>query len=121
MANVIKNDLQIKACEEINKMLAEVNRINYAITEKLSFTVSFGHKQSVSLDDAFRGKVISILKAQRVKKIKDIRSKAAKFNISLDADDLDVISDEAIVSAAHERNIPEVPPDVDDVDLEEDM
>ena len=100
MATVIKNDQQEKACLEINNMLNEVKALNGAIMTLPGHgvTIQLGRKQTIRLDAAYADKVISVMKAQRAKRIKAIHAKASKFNVGLDEADLSVISDDAIRS-----------------------
>ena len=98
MANVIQNNQQIKACEEINAMLSEVKTLNMAINgaDKSAFVISLGRKQNITVDAAYSERIASILRSQRAKRIKDINTKASKFQIALDADDKKAIGDEAL-------------------------
>lgn len=98
MATLIQNDQRVQACNDINMMLAEVNVLNRGITEgdHRHFTVSFGRKRSIVLDDAFSDKVVAILRHQRIKRIKDIKAKASKYGVSLTNEELASISDEAL-------------------------
>ena len=50
MATLIQNELRVKACEDINNMLNEVQTINTAILdgEKTQFSISWGRRRSIS-------------------------------------------------------------------------
>lgn len=98
MATLIQNDQRVQACNDINMMLAEVNVLNKGITEgdHRHFTISFGRKRSIVLDDVFSDKVVAILRHQRIKRIKDIKAKASKYGVSLTNEELASISDDAL-------------------------
>ena len=51
MATLIQNELRVKACEDINNMLNEVQTINTAILdgEKTQFSISWGRRRSISV------------------------------------------------------------------------
>ena len=94
MATLIQNDQRVQACNDINMMLAEVNVLNKGITEgdHRHFTISFGRKRSIVLDDVFSDKVVAILRHQRIKRIKDIKANG----VSLTNEELASISDDAL-------------------------
>ena len=98
MPKIIKNEDQINACKEISSMLEEVKALNQAILSEKNdvFTIGFGRKKSVSLDVSLNDKLISVLKLQRAKHIKNIHTRASKYHIELDEDERMAICEEAI-------------------------
>ena len=101
MPKIIKNDAQMRACDEIVEQLDHIKTINQAILSlnQASFTLSFGRKKSMEIDAVYNDKLGAILRQQRNKRIKEIQAKAAKFRIALDEDEKKLISDDAILLA----------------------
>ena len=99
MATLIQNELRVKACEDINNMLNEVQTINTAILdgEKTQFGISWGRRRSIDLDRAYSNKLLAMIKHQRQKRIKEINALAARHGVMLDEHDLYSISEEAII------------------------
>lgn len=99
MATLIQNELRVKACEDINNMLNEVQTINTAILdgEKTQFGISWGRRRSINLDQAYSNRLLAMIKHQRQKRIKEINALAARHGVMLDEHDLYSISEEAII------------------------
>ncbi len=95
MAVLIRDENQIKACDEINAMLSEVKTINTLIEAGpvSGFSLVVTKKQALPVDHNFDAKIITVLKQQRARRIKSILSKADKFHIALDKADLEIISE----------------------------
>ena len=72
MATLIQNELRVKACEDINNMLNEVQTINTAILdgEKTQFSISWGRRRSINLDQAYSNRLLAMIKHQRQKRIR---------------------------------------------------
>lgn len=96
MAKLIANDEQVRACKSINAMLEEVRILNDKIVSEDPIIVEVNKKQSIRIDEQFTDKIVSVLKAQRQKRIKDILQKSNKFKVELEKDEKFLISDKAI-------------------------
>ena len=123
MAKLIRDDAQVKACEEINSMLEEVEQINKKLLSKDPISIEVNKKQSIQIDDTYTDKIRTILKQQRQKRIKDIQNKADKFRISLDDSEQYLISDAAInekpINGKEKSKEPVKPVEVKETDHEE--
>ena len=99
MAVLIKNEQQVKACEEINAMLEEVAMINDLLNGRYgdSYSIFATKKVQLPVDKTFSEKLEYVLKLQRAKRIKDINIKANKFHVALDEKDEALISEDAIM------------------------
>lgn len=96
MAVLIQDDAQVRALNEINTMLDEVKVLNDRISSEDPIRVEAGKKVFVTLDDNLAPKLISILKNQRERRVKDIKAKAAKFHIALSDDERALLGNETV-------------------------
>lgn len=91
MATLIQDEAQVRACEEINRMLGEVELINRILADQSwSCVIPYG-KTKLTIDPALRPKMDSILSAQKAKAVKSIQSLAAKYKIALSDEDKAII------------------------------
>lgn len=103
MAKLIANDEQVRACKAINAMLEEVRILNDKIVGEDPIIVEVNKKQSIRIDEQFTDKIVSVLKAQRQKRIKDILQKSNKFKVELEKDEKFLISDKAIEAKSEKK------------------
>lgn len=103
MAKLIANDEQVRACKAINAMLEEVRILNDKIVIEDPIIVEVNKKQSIRIDEQFTDKIVSVLKAQRQKRIKDILQKSNKFKVELEKDEKFLISDKAIETKSEKK------------------
>lgn len=100
MAVLIRDDQQVKALEDITSMLNDIKLINSKLNQSGNkFTINVNKKQSILIDAGFNDKIVSVLKAQRAKRIKDVNAKAQKFRIGLDDNDMFLMSEDALKKA----------------------
>lgn len=95
MATIIKNDDQIKALNDIEQNLALVSQINQIVaTEGEGTYLGFGTGKANRLDIAEPERKILLNLCTKMKDriTKDIRAKANKYKISLDENDLNILS-----------------------------
>lgn len=125
MPEIIQDNEQMAALDDIKKRLDEIKLINTLIQNSgYSYTLKVNRKQTVAIDTDYSRRIKSILEAQRARRIKDITSKAAKHHISLDDEDRKIMGavsektfDTAVVEDAKddaegstpEENAPEKP------------
>ena len=95
MPDFIHDDAQLRALEEITILLGEVKAINTLISAKKPYVLHAGKRQSVTVDADLCKRVTSILEGQRYRRVKEIRSKAGKYHISLTEDEQQMISVQA--------------------------
>lgn len=135
MPAIIKNEQQVNALAEIEEALSAIgviNKISEAKGGELSilFRPEKGRKLAVALPDSTRSKVLGILLATKDRLAKEVRTKAAKFHISLDEKDLACINGPDVSAASpgketcggsNEENsatFPENPDEGDDADTD---
>lgn len=105
MASIIKNDAQERAFDEINEKLNQIRDLNRCILDYDGKNIPFpvGKKKCVVIDARFSSKVISVLRAQKALRVKEIHALADRFKVLLDEDDLFIMSAEAEESTQEPR------------------
>ena len=73
MAKLIQDNKQMQAFNDINEMLSEVSLLNEVIMSEAPITIDLGKKRSLSIDRSLEDKVVSVLKTQRQRRVKEIR------------------------------------------------
>lgn len=105
MANLIQDNAQVNALNAINSMLEEVKILNERILSSKPYTIEVEHKKSpkqkqtkaaIVLDRTLAPKLVTILRVQRERRVKDIRAKAEKYRIALSESEVALLSDEAL-------------------------
>jgi hypothetical protein len=84
VAVLIQDDAQIRALEEINRMLEEMRALDLAIKSQDPYSIRVNRKKCVMIDESLAGRIETILRVQRSRRAKEITAKAAKYRISLD-------------------------------------
>lgn len=97
MAAIIQKTSQLEALEEIQAELTQIENLNYALTNRVSYHVMavddtsaalrVKGRATIPLETRATEKVDNILKAQRDRLVKAVLQKADKFEISLDDED----------------------------------
>lgn len=97
MAAIIQKTSQLEALEEIQAELTQIENLNYAMTNRVSYHVMavddtgaalrVKGRATIPLETRATEKVDNILKAQRDRLVKTVLQKADKFEISLDDED----------------------------------
>lgn len=100
MATLVQDSEQVKACNRVNELLEEVKVLNARLLSDKTYIISVGRKQTITMDMAFKEKIDAIVKAQRLKMVKEINNLSNKFRIALSDEDQDVISEKAIKAKA---------------------
>ena len=95
MAVLIQDDAQLKALEEINQMLEELRDLNLAINSQQPYFIRVNRKRGVVIDDSLSGRIETVLRVQRSRRAKEISAKAAKFRISLDENEKQLLAEGA--------------------------
>lgn len=93
MAVLIQDDAQLKALEEINRMLDELRALNTAISGQGPYLIRVNKKQNVAIDENLSVRIETVLRIQRERRIKEIVGKASKYRISLDEGEKQVIQE----------------------------
>ena len=93
MPTIIENTQQITALAEIEAALSVIESINTISAARggvlsIQYKPEKGRKVSVNLTESTRGKAMNILTSIKERLSKDVKTKAAKFHISLDENDL---------------------------------
>ena len=95
MAVLIQDDAQLKALEEINQMLEELRDLNLAINSQQPYFIRVNKKRGVVIDESLSGRIETVLRVQRSRRAKEISAKAAKFRISLDENEKQLLAEGA--------------------------
>ncbi|MBQ6482385.1 MAG: hypothetical protein IJI45_14855 [Anaerolineaceae bacterium] len=95
MAVLIQDDAQLKALEEINQMLEELRDLNLAINSQQPYFIRVNRKRGVVIDDSLSGRIETVLRVQRSRRAKEILAKAAKYRISLDENEKQLLAEGA--------------------------
>ena len=93
MAVLIQDDAQLKALEEINQMLEELRDLNLAINSQQPYFIRVNKKRGVVIDESLSGRIETVLRVQRSRRAKEISAKAAKFRISLDENEKQLLAE----------------------------
>lgn len=93
MPTIIENTQQMNALAEIESALSIIEAINTISaaqggTLAIQYKPEKGRKVVVNLSDATRAKAVAILTTTKERMVKEVKTKAAKFRISLDEKDL---------------------------------
>ena len=102
MAVLIQDDAQLRALEEINQMLEELRDFNLAIESQEAYSIRVNRKRSIVIDENLSGRVETVLRIQRSRRAKEITAKAAKYRISLDENEKQLL-DEGNASVPQEE------------------
>ena len=94
MAVIIQDDAQLKALEDINRMLDELRGLNLAIKNGEPYLIRVNKKQMIAVDENLSARIETVLRIQRDRRIKDIASKAQKYRISLNAEEQALLHEE---------------------------
>ena len=97
MPAIIENAQQMNALAEIEEALSIIGTINTISSAQggtlfIQYKPEKGRKLAVALSDATRSKALGILTATKERLAKEVKTKAAKFRISLDEKDLACIN-----------------------------
>lgn len=102
MPAIIKEDKQVIALNEIENALSVIKDINTAVQEGNLFSISAaapnerGATKIAITDEKDTQKIEAILVGYRAKLIKEANTKAAKYRIGLDEDDLACMEGKAV-------------------------
>ena len=98
MPTIIENTQQVNALNEIEAALAIITSSKTLMSARegplaILYQPEQGRKVQVDVPAASRAKAIGILSTTKDRLVKDVKSKAAKFHISLDDADLACMGD----------------------------
>lgn len=120
MATLMKDDAQVKAFDEVNSLLEQVSLLNERINSSSPMILGINKKKVIQIDDSYKDKIISVLKTQRNKCIKEIQSKTSRFRIGLNESEQFTISDKAIhdhkSKGMIDEKAPEPEPEIEEFD-----
>lgn len=93
MAVLIQDQSQLNALGEINQMLEEIRVLNMAISSHEPYFIRANRKQGVVIDENLSARIETVLRVQRSRRAKEIAAKAAKYRISLDENEKQLLSE----------------------------
>ena len=93
MAVLIQDDAQLRALEEINRMIEELRALNMAIKSQEQYYLRVNRKQGIVIDENLSGRIETILRIQRSRRAKEITIKASKYRISLDENERSLLEE----------------------------
>lgn len=108
MPQIIQENKQIQALNEINEQLSVISAINASLSGRCSYCIVAisGDGQSLNkilVDERDQSKISSILNGQRGRLIKSVQGKAEKFRISLDKTDRDILEGKSVIQRPRNR------------------
>lgn len=121
MPSIKREDKQVQALNEITDELNEIKILNGAISGKLGIAVvveqSSRKTMKVKMDSKDARRILPVVLARKVRLVKDIRAKAAKYRIDLSTEDLQLMDESA---KTEPTEMEQAPDEFEDTSVSED-